>query len=80
MNLSAVNTIAFKTVSIMISIMLIVLTVVIAMHHLYVKAGIALVSAAITGMLSGNKPAFISWLLMLGTFLLSVYIVGLLDK
>ena len=80
MNLSKTNAVAFKGTGFVICAGLAILAVSIALHHLYVKAGIALVAAAIVGMLNSNKPTFISWLLLLGTLLVTISIVGLLDK
>lgn len=80
MNLSKINAIAFKAVGVIIAAALLILKCSIAMHHLFIKAGIVLVSAAIAGMLRGNKPTFISWLLLLGILLTTVYIVEILNK
>jgi hypothetical protein len=77
MNLTKVNTAAYRTICIVIGIFLLGGGGIMLFDHSYVKGGIGVVTAIIIVLLFFGKPSLKSWTAVVLTFMLSLYFIGL---
>jgi hypothetical protein len=80
MNLSRINTIIYKTACVASCGVLFILGIKIIFDNLFVKGMLALVCAAIFGLMLLQKPSVRTWLQVIVVMVIAIMIIGQLER